>query len=67
MADIAKSKKKVYSLEEIKKMALGYHGKPENFDPAKVGKKPALKQKTIGPKKPELPTPSNMVKLLNQM
>lgn len=57
MADIAKSKKKVYSLEEIKKMTPGYRGKLENFDPAKVGKKPALKQKTIGPKEPELPTP----------
>lgn len=56
MADIAKSKK-VYSLQEIKKMAPRYRGKPENFDPAKVGKKPALKQKTIGPKRPELPTP----------
>jgi hypothetical protein len=52
----------VYSLEEIKKMAPGYRGKPENFDPAKVGKKPALKQKTIGSKKPELPVPSQLGK-----
>jgi hypothetical protein len=39
--------KKVYSLDEIKKIAPGYRGKPANFDPTKVGKKSAP------PRKPE--------------
>jgi hypothetical protein len=31
--------KKQYTQEEIKKLAPGYKGRPENFDPTKVGKK----------------------------
>jgi hypothetical protein len=41
--------KKVYSLDEIKKIAPGYRGKPANFDPTKVGKKSAPPRK---PKEP---------------
>lgn len=35
--------KKIYDANEIKKIAPGYRGKPENFDPSKIGKKPASK------------------------
>lgn len=43
-------KPKVYTREEIKQIALGYRGKPENFDPTKVGKKYSQpKKKTRGP------------------
>lgn len=43
--------RKTYSIEEIKKLAPGYRGKPENFDPKKVGEKPKLKTKSrLGPK-----------------
>lgn len=31
--------KRLYTKEEIKKIAPGYRGKRERFDPAKVGKK----------------------------
>ncbi|KAL1489381.1 hypothetical protein ABEB36_014289 [Hypothenemus hampei] len=30
---------KVYNANEIRRIAPGYHGKSQNFDPAKVGKK----------------------------
>jgi hypothetical protein len=39
-----KSESKVYSIEEIRKIAPGYRGKPENFNPAKAGKKVPPKQ-----------------------
>lgn len=59
---------KAYTTDEIKKIAPGYRGKPQNFDPTKVGKKtekPAPKPKTLtkqsrpGPTGPELPPPTN--------
>jgi hypothetical protein len=34
-----KSKKKTYSIEDIRQLAPGYRGKPENFDPKKIGQK----------------------------
>jgi len=58
---------KVYTSEEVKKIAPGYRGKPQNFDPTKVGKKnerksPApkedRKQTRPGPSSPELPPPT---------
>lgn len=52
------SEKKVYSTEEIQKIAPGYKGKPENFDPAK-GKKRFV-QKPKGERKTTLPPPSNL-------
>ena len=54
-----KSEKKVYSLEEIRQLAPGYRGKPENFDPKKVGQKVKPKTKSsLGPKsaQPTAPT-----------
>jgi hypothetical protein len=30
-----KAEKKVYSMDEIQRLAPGYRGKPENFDPKK--------------------------------
>lgn len=63
--------KKVYSSDEIKKLAPGYRGKPENFNPMKVGKKktepkekPKAKpqQPQRGPTSPELPPPTNLQK-----
>lgn len=59
---------KVYTTDEIKKIAPGYRGKPQNFDPSRVGKKgekPTSKPKTPskqpkpGPTGPELPPPTN--------
>ncbi|CAH2088465.1 unnamed protein product [Euphydryas editha] len=41
--------KKIYTQEEIRKIAPGYRGKPEKFDPAKVGKKSAPQQQRRGP------------------
>jgi hypothetical protein len=35
-----KSDTKTYTVDEIRKIAPGYRGKPENFNPTKVGKKP---------------------------
>lgn len=37
MAEI--KEKKIYTTDEIKRLAPGYKGKAENFDPAKTGKK----------------------------
>lgn len=57
--------KKTYTLEEIKKLAPGYKGKAENFDPSKVGKKrgapkpKASKQQRPGPSSGEVPPPTN--------
>ena len=45
-------------MEEIRQLAPGYRGKPENFDPKKVGQKVKPKTKSpLGPKSPR-PTPS---------
>jgi hypothetical protein len=44
-------------VEEIRQLAPGYTGKPENFDPKKVGQKAKPKTKSpLGPKSPR-PTP----------
>lgn len=45
--------KKTYTLDKIKKLAPGYKGKAEKFDPAKAGKKkqPPTRSK-LGPKSP---------------
>lgn len=55
---------KIYTLDEIKKIAPNYRGKPENFNPSKVGKKnpkPPPKPQTNrnGPKSPELAPPTH--------
>lgn len=60
--------KKAYTSDEIKRIAPGYRGKPENFDPTKVGKKserasqkPKDAVKTIpkpGPTSGDLPAPT---------
>jgi len=42
--------KKIYSLEEIRKLAPGYKGRIENFDPKRVGQK--SKPKTRSPNGP---------------
>jgi hypothetical protein len=47
--------KKFYSAEEIRKLALGYKGKPQIFDPAKAGKKNVPRSK---PHEPQLRTPA---------
>jgi hypothetical protein len=49
--------KKVYSLEEIKKIAPGYRGKPENFDLKRAGQKPRPKARASGPKSPFVTPP----------
>ncbi|KOB64953.1 Uncharacterized protein OBRU01_22017 [Operophtera brumata] len=50
--------KKLYTPEEIKKIAPGYRGKPERFDPAKVGKKREPTPKQQGPATPKVPVPT---------
>lgn len=52
---------KQYEIEEIKKICPGYRGKPENFDPTKVGKKdkaPKGIPKRVGPSSAEVPKQS---------
>lgn len=54
--------KKVYTEEEIHRMAPNYKCKPENFNPARVGKKspkPVGKPR-LGLKFPVLPAPTNL-------
>nr|WPV71142.1 MAG: putative capsid protein [Ips partiti-like virus 1] len=51
------SEKKMYTSEEIQKIAPGYKGKPENFNPAKGKKRPVPKPK--GERKSTLPPPTN--------
>lgn len=61
---MAEVEKKVYTAEEVKKLAPKYKGKPENFDPAKVGTKKTPKQDK-GPvqvKEKAVPKPNNMEK-----
>jgi hypothetical protein len=38
--------RRIYSIEEIKKLVPGYRGKPENFDPKKAGQKSQLAPKS---------------------
>lgn len=54
--------KKIYSQEEIKKIAPGYRWKPDKFDPAKVGKKSAPQRKAKGPTSLEVTPPSALDK-----
>lgn len=49
--------KKVYTAEEVKQLAPGYRGKLENFDVTKIGKKPKVIKKTLGPKSPAVTPP----------
>jgi len=51
--------KKVYTAEEIK-IAPGYKGKVENFNPTKVGKKRTFTPKPKGERNTTLPPPSNL-------
>lgn len=55
---------KPMSIDEIKKIAPNYRGKPENFDTAKAGKKrmPPRRQPlaTAGPSSPDVPVPSHI-------
>lgn len=59
------AEKKTYSQDEIKKIAPGYRGKAENFDPSRMGKKSSKpptqsKQNKLGPKTNEVPKPMLM-------
>lgn len=54
--------KKIYTHEEIKKIAPGYRGKPDRFDPANVGRKPAPQRKAKGPTSPEVTPPTALDK-----
>lgn len=51
------AEKKVFNADEIKQLAPGYRGKPENFDVAKVGRKPRTNKKILGPKSPNVVPP----------
>jgi hypothetical protein len=42
----APKEKKAYTLDEIRRLAPGYKGKPENFDPRKAGRKAQPKTKS---------------------
>ncbi|CAB3232075.1 unnamed protein product [Arctia plantaginis] len=58
--------KKIYTPEEIKKIAPGYRGKPEKFDPAKVGKKrEGQPNKKQGPTSSKVPAPTATDKAAN--
>jgi hypothetical protein len=54
-----KAEEKVYSVEELRKVAPFYRGKPENFDPKKIGKKTPPKPR-LGPKSPNATPPSRL-------
>jgi hypothetical protein len=49
--------KKVYTAEEIRKLAPGYRGKIENFDFKRIGQKPKPKARTLGSKSPLVTPP----------
>lgn len=56
---------KTYTMEEIKRVAPNYRGKPENFNPDKVGKRnprppPKPQPNKNGPKSPELAPPTHL-------
>jgi hypothetical protein len=60
--------RKVYTMDEIRKLAPGYRGKAENFDPSKLGRKresapPKPKAVSRTPKpglsSPDLPPPTH--------
>lgn len=55
------AEKKLYSQEEIKKIAPGYRGKAENFNPSRMGKKsskpPPPRQNKAGPSTSDVPQP----------
>ncbi|KAJ8728934.1 hypothetical protein PYW07_006630 [Mythimna separata] len=57
--------KRLYTPEEIKKIAPGYRGKAQNFDPSKIGKKSELPQKKQGPASPKVPAPTATDKAAN--
>lgn len=54
--------KVMYSREEIAKIAPGYRGKPENFDPSKRGKKVSNPKPVtrLGPKTDKVTPPQNL-------
>lgn len=53
--------KATYSKEEIAKIAPGYRGKPENFDPSKKGKRGPPKPITrLGPKTDKVTPPTHL-------
>lgn len=54
------SEKKVYTIEEVKKIAPGYRGKLENFDPMKIGKRRAPQTKPKEKRDTTLPPPTNV-------
>lgn len=57
------NEQKLYTKEEIKKIAPGYQGKPEKFDPTKVGKKTdGAKPKRAGPASKEVTPPTALEK-----
>lgn len=49
-------------MEEIRKIAPGYRGKPEKFDPAKVGKSSAPPKPKTEPASAAVPSPSALDK-----
>jgi hypothetical protein len=61
MEPTIEKREKVFTKEEIAKLAPNYRGKAENFDPAKVGQKskPPPRSK-LGPKQPT-PTPPSHI------
>ncbi|KAL4710113.1 hypothetical protein ACJJTC_016515 [Scirpophaga incertulas] len=59
------AEKKIYTKEEIKKIAPGYRGKPEKFDPNKKGKRQAPKQQVRGPATKEVTPPTALDKAAN--
>jgi hypothetical protein len=62
---MANPQKKEFSIEEIRKIAPGYRGKPENFELSKVGQKPKPKARASGPKSPMLTPPTSLAKNAN--
>jgi hypothetical protein len=60
---IMADKGKTYTEEEIKNMTPNYRGKPEKFDPARIGKmspRPTRKNPRVGPKSSSVPAPTHL-------
>jgi len=62
---MANQPKKEYSVEEIRKMAPGYRGRPENFDLKKVGQKPKPRARPAGPRSPLVTPPTALARNAN--
>lgn len=62
----AQQEKKIYTQEENKKIAPGYRGKPERFDPSKVGKPKAPQPPRKGPASAAVTPPTALDKAAKQ-